>query len=674
MKAQTPSDSVTLLGLQGAESFLGNIQAGFIEFDLRTGHFTYLSPRFAEALGYSLAEMARMAPDELAKLFPRGKTSVETTLLSYETLGDDHVTSEDWEVHHRDGRPLFFTLSLRVTARDGKGQPQRVGGIAMNITATMRSNKMLGEIVTQTGPGRGQQSRLEHQARLLGETLDTDYVIVALLSEDKNTANTVLVLADGQIQENMSYTLPGTPCGSVIAGELCCFPRGVTIEFPEDDLLVEMEAESYLGVKIFDRNGQNIGHVAVLDRKPMPDLLYRRAIISLIAERISEELSFSKALAEKQEAEYQLSEVLQSLVEGVALIDTNGQPKWANHRADEILGFDMREFPCLKDGRCVWGLVDEQEVPLDNSESPVVKTLATRAPVRKIVGRRRPDGTVQWLQVYVRPHRRDASGNFDLLLGTFTDITEEKHKADKAREFSDLLEQTVAERTKELRSSTSDLETLCYSVSHDLGGPLRAIDANCHFIDDELGEHATDELKGYLATVRRSAKKMGQLIDQLLAFSRLSQSKVSTGPVDLSAVATAYWTKVEAASPNRHVSWKVKPGMVSAGDPLLIPLAVENLLDNAWKYTARTENAALEMGFDEAAGAFFIRDNGVGFDANFVHKLFTPFQRLHNETEFSGIGVGLSIVRRIIERHGGKVWLEGTLGGGATAFFTLPSP
>ena len=237
------------------------------------------------------------------------------------------------------------------------------------------------------------------------------------------------------------------------------------------------------------------------------------------------------------------------------------------------------------------------------------------------------------------------------------------------------LEQHVEERTRDLRAANAELEAFAYSVSHDLRAPLRAIDGFSHILLEDEGDALSDTGHEHLGRVRASAQRMGELIDALLALSRLARSEINLAPVDLSAAAEKVLARLSEGDPDRRVAHAVEPGCTAVSDASLLEAVLTNLLGNAWKFTRGRAEAHIEFGCrtgdDETV--YFVRDDGAGFDAAYVDKLFQPFQRLHTDEQFAGTGIGLATVRRIIGRLGGRCWAEGTPGAGATFYFTLPT-
>ena len=242
------------------------------------------------------------------------------------------------------------------------------------------------------------------------------------------------------------------------------------------------------------------------------------------------------------------------------------------------------------------------------------------------------------------------------------------------RSLNDDLERRVRERTAQLELANQELAAFSYSVSHDLRAPLRAIDGFSHVLLEGYGDRLDAEGRRYLERVRLGTQRIGHLIDGLLKVSRVSRTELQREPLDLSARVRALLDDLARRDPGRRVATVVPPGLAASGDPRMLALALENLLDNAWKFTANTPGARIEFGAVQLAGeqVFLVRDNGAGFDMAYADKLFSVFQRLHDTQDFQGTGVGLAVAQRIIHRHGGRIWAEAEPGLGATFFFTLP--
>jgi PAS domain S-box-containing protein len=268
---------------------------------------------------------------------------------------------------------------------------------------------------------------------------------------------------------------------------------------------------------------------------------------------------------------------------------------------------------------------------------------------------------------------RDDRGTPVRMIGAMLDITERKRAENLLRSLNDELERKVAQRTQQLETANTELEAFSYSVSHDLRTPLRSIDGFSQVLLEDYSDKLDHEGKDYLQRVRTSTQRMAELIDDLLNLSRVSRGELRSEAVDLSALAKNIAAELQRSEPARQVEFQIAGGMVATGDRGLLKAALENLIGNAWKFTGKRAEAKIEFGVMGNNGnhAYFVRDNGAGFDAADGAKLFGAFQRLHDADEFPGTGIGLATVQRIIHRHRGKIWAEGKPDEGATFYFTL---
>ncbi len=263
------------------------------------------------------------------------------------------------------------------------------------------------------------------------------------------------------------------------------------------------------------------------------------------------------------------------------------------------------------------------------------------------------------------------------MLNLLEDFDVERARAEARNvELAEALESL--RRAKEAQEAANrELEAFSYSVSHDLRAPLRSIDGFSLALLEDCYDQLSEEGRDYLRRVRAATQRMSQLIDDLLRLSRLTRSQLNIATVNLSALARQIFENLQDAEPHREVCWKVSDNVRALGDQELLGVVLENLIGNAWKFTSKTDQPVIEFGRMVFQGetAYYVRDNGAGFDMAYADKLFSTFQRLHREDEFPGTGVGLSLVQRVIQRLGGRVWAEGAVGEGATFYFTLhPNP
>jgi len=280
--------------------------------------------------------------------------------------------------------------------------------------------------------------------------------------------------------------------------------------------------------------------------------------------------------------------------------------------------------------------------------------------------RQHKDGQRVVLLIAISPIR-DESGRVVAASMIARDIAERKAAEMEIRQLNEALRQKA-------HNLGEDLESFSYSVSHDLRAPLRYMEGFLDLLENHIGAGLDQKGRHYLDTAQDSARQMGVLIDDLLRFSRTGRVDICETKVGLAGLVKQAQEELAATLKGRKVVWTVEPLPEVAGDPALLQQVVLNLLSNALKYTRARVEAAIEIGCREEGGewVFFVRDNGVGFDMRYAHKLFGVFQRLHSSDEFEGTGIGLAIVRRVIARHGGRTWAEGVVGQGATFYFSLP--
>lgn len=366
-----------------------------------------------------------------------------------------------------------------------------------------------------------------------------------------------------------------------------------------------------------------------------------------------------------RESEDRLNLALDAAQMGIWEIDLRTDRATHTMRHDQILGYETMQTEWSV-GRFVKEHVAPEHKPIVEQAFAAAQDASNpRGAFRLECPITRKDGARRWILAVGSLHR-DARGEPARMMGVITDITDEKAK-----------EEALSAAYTQLEAANKELESFSYAVSHDLRAPLRLIDGFSQAVLEDCAGKLSSESAEDLARVRAASQRMARLIDDLLSLSRVTRAELRRKTVDLSALAAAVAKELESAEPGRDVEWSISPGLVVDADEGLLRAVLQNFLGNAWKFTARTAKARIELASflqPDGTPAYYVRDNGAGFDGAYAHKLFGAFQRLHDEEDYPGTGIGLATIARIIARHGGRTWAEGAPGRGATFYFTIPNP
>ena len=373
-----------------------------------------------------------------------------------------------------------------------------------------------------------------------------------------------------------------------------------------------------------------------------------------------------------RDSEEQFRQVFDESPSGILLIEEDQRVRRANPAFCRLLGLteaELQQLPSITAQDGLLNLMFETgwTAPGEQSRFQAEQEYVTKS------------GGIAWVNVHATK-LRNSQGRAVCNLALVEDITDRKKADQEVRALNDSLERRVAQRTAEavesnqkLESANRELEAFAYSVSHDLRAPLRSVDSFSQIILDEYSEKLDEDGVKYLRRIRAGAQNMGQLINDLLNLSRVSRGPLTLKPVNLSAIASMVVNELRDLEPRRTVQAEIAPEIQCNGDAPLLRVVMTNLIGNAWKFTGKHEKASLEFGANSENGnvVYFVRDNGAGFDMAYASQLFTPFQRLHQAKEFAGTGIGLATVQRIVQRHGGRIWAESSVGDGAAFYFTL---
>lgn len=372
---------------------------------------------------------------------------------------------------------------------------------------------------------------------------------------------------------------------------------------------------------------------------------------------------------ELAEAKRQNELILHSVGEGICGMDLDGKITFVNPSAAKIIGWDPDKligrnahatFHHTRPDGCCYPVGEcpvRSAIPNGNA-----KHIANENFLRR-------DGSRFPVECMTTPIIDEGGGVIGSVM-VFRDITERKRAEEEIR----LLNEELKRNLRELDTANKELEAFSYSVSHDLRSPLRSVTGFSQVLLDDYAERLDDEGRHLLDRIIAGGRRMEQLISDLLNLSRVSRSEMRCEQVDLSAMAWKIAEEFRIMEPERKVEFGIADGLIVTGDGHLLYQVIENLLSNAWKFTEKRDTARIEFGLLQRGGEriYFLRDNGAGFDMAYADKLFNPFQRLHRASEYSGTGIGLATVKRIVGRHGGRVWIEGEVEKGSTVYFTLP--
>lgn len=378
------------------------------------------------------------------------------------------------------------------------------------------------------------------------------------------------------------------------------------------------------------------------------------------------QMALERHAVEKDLAENRrlLQQALDAASMGVIELDTSTSAMTINGRSAELLG--QREGQTLTLSDFLSGIDEKDRAAVAARFREVLGPLKRFSEEFRLLSDEQPGC---WIKV-------DASAlPGERISGVVQDISERKHTELRLRKLNEGLEVLVSERTIELRESLRELETFSYSVAHDLRSPIRSIAGLSTLLLEEHRNNLNPEVVKLVTRISAKSTQMNNLIDALLNLSRLSKVTPLRSEVDLSEIASEIMVQLMESEPERIADVRIAPGLNVHGDPTLVRSVLDNLLRNGWKFCAKREVTRLELGsvHEDKEEVFFVKDNGCGFDMALADHLFSPFRRLHSDAEFKGTGIGLSIVQRILARHGGRIWAEAESDKGATFYFTIPA-
>lgn len=368
-----------------------------------------------------------------------------------------------------------------------------------------------------------------------------------------------------------------------------------------------------------------------------------------------------------QQVEGRFRATFEQAAMGMALVSPDGRWLYANQTLCDIVGYTHDELLT----KTFQDITHPED--LDTDLDRVRRMLAREIPSYSMEKRYiRKDGSLIWIKL-TAALVWTGDGQPDYFVSVIEDITDLVEARNRILDLNTNLERHVAERTAELTAANQELDSFAYAVSHDLRAPLRAMSGFSQALIEDFGPQLNDQAKGYLDQIDIASRRMGALIDGILALSRSTRGDLLRESIDISAMADRLLRELDSTAEPRGTAWTVEPGLRAVGDARMVEALLRNLLGNAWKYTARSPQATIRVfagAIDEVSG-ICVADNGAGFDMAHANRLFQPFQRLHRQDEFPGLGIGLATVQRIVHRHGGAIRAQGSPGHGAIFCFSL---
>lgn len=648
---------------------VGSANIGFFNHDLQTQH-EYYSPEWLAQIGYAAGELSnevqewqsRVHPADLPAVLAKTAECIQGRSQNYEA---------EYRLRHKDGSYRWI-LARGLLHFNENGQPERLLGCHIDITQQKKNEAAI--------------LASERRFRGLAES-SQDYIMLYDHECRHVYENPAALQAAGHIEADIIGKTHRE------AG----FSEEMSTQWEADIRQVFTTGTSKQ--RLFEWNSM-VGKV-FLDWRLSPVFGPDGKVEWVLG--ISHDISERKRAEEELRAsEMKFRQIYEQSMIGISIANLQGQFLDGNPAVLKLLGYTLEEYTQLsirqisypedsaknlalyqelwggkresfimekrnlhKDGHFVWGMLT-CTIVRDADGMPQFSI----GMFEDITARKLAEQKIQATQAELQRLLAEADKSRRVLLNM---VEDQKKAEEKIRQLNTQLEQRVHDRTAQLEAANRELEAFAYSVSHDLRAPLRAIEGFSAALLDDYFNQLDETARHYLTRTQEAARRMGQLINDLLGLSRITRTEFNRQEVNLSALAQEIAGELQTQDPKRQVVFEIAPNLIVQGDAHLLKIMLENLLNNAFKFTNHREQARIQVGVSEQVGerVYFVRDNGAGFDMAYATKLFGPFQRLHRVEEFPGTGIGLVIVQRIIARHGGRIWPEAAVDQGATFYFTL---
>lgn len=593
------------------------------------------------------------------------------------------ATSEltmEYRIVTDDGDILWMEL-VAEKYTNANGFPEMLLGTTRDVTKRVKTEHLLNaetRMLKALSQGLPLRTVLSEVLACLGVLIPGARTMINLVSRDGTRLNPG---ATAGFPETMSKIFVDLDIGST---STCCaaaayFGQPVIVNDFQTDLgwpgMYEVaqryDIRACWSVPVENARGKTLATFAVYFREPrLPkpeELSLSHAIADVISIAVERDAKDSALRVSQQ----RFQQTFQNAATGMAITNLKGQFVEVNHSYADMTGYTLGELYRLD----LYMLA----TPEGLEDIKHKMQLIARGELDSIVYERillRKNSERVWIRVSASL-LRDADGAPEAIVRIAEDINKEKQAQEKILLLNETLEERVHERTLELDAVNKELETFSYSVSHDLRSPLNTVNGFSQLLAKTNSANLDEKGKHYLERIRFASEQMGSLIDSLLLLSKITREPLKVTEVNLSKIARSVWQQVREGNPARKAEFHLEDNLMATADPAMMFVVMQNLISNAWKYSGKKDLTHIEIGsnlLESGQLAFFVKDNGDGFDMAYSDKLFLPFQRLHAPSEFEGTGIGLANVKRVIERHGGRIWAEAEPGRGATFHFTTMRP